>query len=75
MNQLDGYRELFRLSIRIPDWRSDLGKLHRLSEVLFIMVVALIAGGAGLRGDLAVRTQEHRLVAAVFDAEARRAQA
>jgi len=50
VNQLDGYRELFRLSIRIPDWRSDLGKLHRLSEVLFIMVVALIAGAQDCEG-------------------------
>ncbi len=44
MNDLDGYRQLYRLSAQIPDWRSDLGKLHRLTEVLFIMVVALIAG-------------------------------
>jgi predicted transposase YbfD/YdcC len=44
MSQLDGYRELYRLSTHVEDWRSDLGKWHRLSEVLFIMVVALIAG-------------------------------
>lgn len=44
MNDLDGYRQLYRLSAQVPDWRSDLGKLHRLTEVLFIMVVALIAG-------------------------------
>ncbi len=44
MNELDGYRELYRLSAQVPDWRSDLGKQHRLTEVIFIMVAALIGG-------------------------------
>ena len=44
MSDLDGYRELYRLSAQIPDWRSDLGKQHRLTDVIFIMVAALIAG-------------------------------
>ena len=44
MNELDGFRELYKLSAQIPDWRSDLGKQHRLTEVIFIMVAALIGG-------------------------------
>lgn len=44
MDPLDGYRQLYTLSAQIPDWRSDRGKLHKLTEVIFIMVVALIAG-------------------------------
>lgn len=44
MNDLRGYDELYTLSAQIPDWRSDLGKRHLLTDVLFIMVAALIAG-------------------------------
>ena len=44
MNDLDGYRELYTLSSQVPDWRSDLGRRHLLTDVLFIMVAALIAG-------------------------------
>ena len=44
MSDLSGYRQLYRLSAQIPDWRDDLGKRHQLTEVLFLIVVALIAG-------------------------------
>jgi len=44
MNDLNGYDELYALSAQVPDWRSDLGKRHLLTDVLFIMVAALIAG-------------------------------
>jgi predicted transposase YbfD/YdcC len=44
MGELDGYRQLYALSAQVEDWRSDLGKRHQLTEVIFIMVVALIAG-------------------------------
>ncbi len=51
MSHSAGYHARFRLSIRIPDWRSDLSKLHKLNEMLFIMVVALIAGAQDCEGD------------------------
>lgn len=44
MGELDGYQQLYRLSAQIPDWRSDLGKLHKLTDVIFLIVVATIAG-------------------------------
>jgi predicted transposase YbfD/YdcC len=44
MGHLYGYQQLYRLSADVPDWRSDLGKQHRLTDVLFIMVVSLLAG-------------------------------
>jgi hypothetical protein len=44
MNELDGYLQLHRLSVHVPDWRSDRGKRHSLTEVIFLIVVGLIAG-------------------------------
>lgn len=44
MDELDGYRQLYRLSSQIPDWRGDRGKRHLLTEVIFITVAALISG-------------------------------
>jgi len=40
----DGYRELYRLSLRVPDLPGDRGKRHMLPELLFVAVVALLAG-------------------------------
>lgn len=44
MDELGGYQQLYTLSAQIPDWRSDLGKLHKLTDVIFLIVVATIAG-------------------------------
>ncbi len=44
MGELDGYRQLYSLSAQVDDWRSDLGKRHLLTEVMFIMVLAILAG-------------------------------
>lgn len=44
MSELDGYQQLYALSAQIPDWRSDLGKRHQLTEVIFLIVFGLIAG-------------------------------
>jgi predicted transposase YbfD/YdcC len=44
MTQDEGWRELHRHSLRVDDPRSDHGKRHKLSEVLFLTVVGLLAG-------------------------------
>lgn len=44
MTQDDGWRELIKHSLEVTDPRSDHGKRHKLSEVLFLTVVALLAG-------------------------------
>jgi predicted transposase YbfD/YdcC len=44
MEELDGYLQLHALSAQVPDWRSDRGKRHSLTEVIFLIVVGLIAG-------------------------------
>jgi predicted transposase YbfD/YdcC len=44
MQQDDAFARLLRLSREIPDRRSDLGKRHMLAEVLFLVVVGVIAG-------------------------------
>jgi len=44
MTQDEGWRELYRHSLRVEDPRSDHGKRHKLSEVLFLTVVGLMAG-------------------------------
>ena len=50
MTQDDGYRELLRLCLHVDDPRSDLGKRHHLAEVLFLVVVALLAGAQDAEG-------------------------
>lgn len=44
MQAIDGYLQLHWLSSQVPDWRADRGKRHILSEVIFVMILALIAG-------------------------------
>lgn len=44
MTQEEGWRELYRHSLTVPDSRDDRGKRHKLSELLFLAVVALLAG-------------------------------
>lgn len=44
MTQDEAWRELYRHSLDVGDPRSDHGKRHKLCEVLFLTVVALMAG-------------------------------
>ena len=44
MTQQDAYWELYKLSCGPVDERGDRGKRHQLGEILFLMVVATIAG-------------------------------
>lgn len=41
MNELAGYQQLYAFCAQIPDWRSDLGKRHQLTEVIFLIVFGL----------------------------------
>ena len=40
----DAWRELLRISLSVPDYRSDRGKRHNLAEMLFLVVAGLLAG-------------------------------
>lgn len=44
MTQADAYRELLSISSRATDWRDDRGKRFLLREVIFVAIVAVIAG-------------------------------
>ena len=44
MTQQGGYAELLRLSLGVEDPRHDRGKRYQLCEVLFLIVVGLLAG-------------------------------
>lgn len=50
MTQNDGYSELLKLCLQVPDWRSDHGKRHQLSELLFVLLVAVLAGAQDAEG-------------------------
>jgi len=44
MTQQEAYLRLHRLFLTVHDPRGDQGKLHKLSEILFVLVVATLAG-------------------------------
>lgn len=44
MNQSEAINELHKVSLGIVDWRSDHGKRYKLSEILVVLTLALIAG-------------------------------